>query len=110
MTKLEQLLELVRQLPEGLRSDWRGTNHFELTQPNPDEGPYWWLDFREIEVDELRDRGDTLGERVGLVMDIAEAAKAAEEELGNVVLIKRRLREKHISVDEAIATLGEREP
>jgi hypothetical protein len=82
VTKIEALLELVCQLPKGLRSDWSGTNHFELTQPNPDAGSYWWFDGSEISYDGAYLSQDSeLGRRLGLLMDIAEAAKAAEGEL-----------------------------
>jgi len=87
--KIEELLKLIAQLPEGLRADWKGTNHYEL-QDTSIEGDFWWLCLGEFfswdrvlkAYPEERDFSKTeYGQRIGLLMDIAVKAKEAEEEL-----------------------------
>ena len=80
---LRLLLDLASDLPEGLRADWDGTNHYELTAP-ADDGGYWWLTLAEMIHNENFHDDPCLtvcGQRLGLLMDIAEALKAAEHEL-----------------------------
>jgi len=77
------LLDLASDLPEGLRADWDGTNHYEMTAPT-DDGGYWWLTLDEIIHSENfnDDPSSTVcGERLGLLMDIATVLKATEPEL-----------------------------
>jgi hypothetical protein len=93
MTKLEKLLELAAQLPGGLRADWRGTNHFELQAPYEEDG-LWWLSADDIHSvisweGNLKGR-DPAGQRLGLIMDIAEAVKAAEPEIRDAVRLSKR--------------------
>ena len=33
MSKITELLDLIKKLPPGLTADWDGTNHYELTDP-----------------------------------------------------------------------------
>jgi len=70
---INHLMALAAQLPADLRSDWKGTNHFELTSSEKDN--YWWLDFPDIN-EELQDN-NIIGQRVGLLMDLAVAAQQA---------------------------------
>jgi len=94
MSKAEdRLLGLAKQLPPNLRSDWRGTNHFELTAPGIDaqgQPTYWWLDAEEIAAAEIERKltDDTeTGKRLGLLMDLAEAAAEwAKEKKNDLVL------------------------
>lgn len=73
---LVQLIKLSEQLPEGLRSDWVDSNHFELTCHSDD---HFWLELAGLF---LFHGGDwcrlELGKRIGLVMDIAAKLKEAE--------------------------------
>jgi hypothetical protein len=63
-----RLSELAKGLPKGLRSDWDGTNHFELTS---DAEEYWWLFLLEG-LDDIDDPMESdRGKRIGLIMDIA---------------------------------------
>jgi len=74
--EFRQLRTLARQLPKGLVSDWKGTNHFEL-QATGGEVEYFWLPVRGIADDPSDDK---LGERLGLVMDIvAEVGRLKDE-------------------------------
>jgi hypothetical protein len=76
MKMTDRLKELVAQLPKGLRSDWKNTNHFELTTEVP--GDYWWLNLSNM--GELN--CDTeLGKCVGLLMDIAEELVKIRDEV-----------------------------
>ena len=87
--KMTALLDLAARLPPGLRSDWK-TNHFELTSAGEEE-EYFWLCLRNLFPNGISARMpcDTEdGQRVGLLMDVAEALKAAEPEL--LRLLKQR--------------------
>lgn len=84
--ELTELLALVAQLPKGLRSDWDGTNHYEMTQSGNKEESYWWLDLSDyLNWDSItkvlgQDFSDTEdGKKIGLLMDIAVKVKAVEE-------------------------------
>lgn len=79
MSKIRELLELIQKLPEGLRSDWDGTNHYELTSGVKDD--YWWLDVPDVFVFRDNWSANEDGQRLGLIMDIAAKAKAAEKEI-----------------------------
>lgn len=82
---LALLLDLASDLPEGLRADWKGTNHYEMTAPTDDDGYFWLIvdDFFHLDWAEAETPRDTTvtGERLGLLMDIAAVLKAAEPEL-----------------------------
>lgn len=65
--KLSRLRNLAKKLPPGLSSDWKYTNHFELTCQGKE---YFWLMVRDSGGDALFD--NTIGKRFGLLMDIAE--------------------------------------
>ena len=80
---IAKLLALAEQLPNGLMSDWQDTNHFELTS---DGDP--WIDLSEFFWDsgfgEYVPKNPCTsvdGKNIGLLLDIAEALKAAEPEL-----------------------------
>lgn len=75
---IARLLALIAQLPVGLRADWDGTNHYELTSEDPDE--YWFVDLNDFMYQDF-DSASIAGRRVGLLLDLAVAAKAAELEL-----------------------------
>lgn len=61
-------LEKLSQIPEGLKSDWLGTNHYEITDPNGLE--YFWLIVPEIFLDRNRCVSDfDDGQRLGLILD-----------------------------------------
>ncbi len=75
----KKLLALARLLPPHLFSDWKGTNHFELTDRSDGRG-WFWLDLNELGT-ELRDDTEQ-GRRVGLLMDVAAAAAAWAAEKG----------------------------
>lgn len=74
--KIDRLLELIALLPAGLRADWDGSNHYELTAIEAEN--FWWLELGEIA--DLHSESET-GRRVGLLLDLAEAAKAAENDI-----------------------------
>lgn len=76
---IERLLDLIAQLPAGLRADWNGTNHYELTTSDQSL-PWWWLSLNEYTLEDF-DSDSEVGQRVGLLLDLAEAAKAAEQYL-----------------------------
>jgi len=71
--EMQYLKELVAKLPPGLRSDWEGTNHYELTCSLPDE--FWWLCLPTGSVGNVSATEE--GKRLGLLMDIAVAAQQA---------------------------------
>lgn len=75
---LEKLIELARQIPPNLDSDWRDTNHYELHDNTGRE--YFWLVFRDI-FESVDNWCETeYGKRVGLVMDcVVQLAKALPE-------------------------------
>lgn len=73
---IHRLLELIAQLPPDLRADWDGTNHYELTTPD-ERFSWWWLSLNDYMVADF-DSQDEIGRRVGLLLDLAEAAKTAE--------------------------------
>ena len=73
---LRLLLDLASDLPDGLRADWKGTNHYELTAP-ADDGEYFWLTLDNM----AHRRSYDDRERLGLLMEIAAVLKAAEPEL-----------------------------
>lgn len=79
---LQKLLELIAHLPPGLRADWDGTNHYEMTTSFSDID-YWWLDLSDYLVQDF-DSATEIGKRVGLLLDLAESAKAAEQHLQNI--------------------------
>ncbi len=85
--KIDRLLRLIALLPAGLRADWDGTNHYELTADGDEK--FWWLELSEIT--NLHSESET-GRRVGLLLDIAEAAKAAEVDL--LLMVSSRNHEK----------------
>lgn len=67
--KFQKLSELAGKLPQSLKSDWDGTNHFELTAPYESEDYFWLM------VGDGLGSGDdchtVCGQRLGLIMDIA---------------------------------------
>ncbi len=79
--ELNELLRLLRQLPDGLRSDWDGTNHYELTSYSTDE--HFWLMVGEGLPDGNSCETET-GKRFGLIMDIAVAVKDAEAQIADL--------------------------
>lgn len=79
---IERLLVLAKQLPPNLRSDWEGTNHFELQSSA--SGEFFWLDLTEFWDKAVWQHGDYL-KRVGLLMDIAVALKKAEPQITKMV-------------------------
>ena len=99
MEELQELLELIEQLPEGLKADWEGTNHYELTSSK--EGNFWRLCLGSYvaAMDYINCLTED-GEKIGLLMDIAEKAKAAEKILRKVVLVEKK------STDELLAKLA----
>lgn len=76
---ITRLLNLIAQLPPDLRADWQGTNHYELTTSDPAES-WWWLTLNDYMVEDF-DSSTESGQRIGLLLDLAEAAKAAETHL-----------------------------
>jgi len=92
---VSQLLALAAQLPEGLKAGpWRTTNQYELSTEQ-----YWWLLLTNSAYDLVSRNArsriglpcDTeTGQRLGLLLDIAVAAKAAELELR---VLRQRLAE-----------------
>lgn len=78
--EIEKFLELARKLPDGLRSDWDDTNHYELTTNSED---YWWLILYDCarhptQEDPQNPCETERGKKLGLIMDIAEQAKKIE--------------------------------
>ena len=73
---LDNLLRLVALLPVGLRADWDGSNHYELTTSD-ESYPWWWLNLSDYMLEDFDSATDE-GRRVGLLLDLAAAAKAAE--------------------------------
>ena len=75
---LAVLRPLAEQLPQGLRADWRGTNHYELNSSEPDQ--FFWLDLCEC-LSHGRHNSDTeAGQRAGLLLDLAEAVSKLKDE------------------------------
>jgi hypothetical protein len=67
---LQHLANLAAQLPTTLVSDWRNTNHYELTAPDHDQ--YWWWDLSNYNNSHDIDLQSTeYGKRMGLLMDLA---------------------------------------
>lgn len=83
---VRHLLDLADRLPKGVRSDWRDSNHYELASAVWD-GPYWWLcldDYLLFADSDGSPPPDSAqfcetedGQKIGLLLDIAEALKAA---------------------------------
>lgn len=76
MNEIKRLLELSKKLPEGLRSDWEGTNHFELQSSDPKE-EYFWLTLSAFWDKSVWEHPGYL-KQIGLLMDIAATLKQAE--------------------------------
>ena len=92
MIDLERLRKLADQLPDGLRADWDGTNHYQLTVPIPIEhkdpltcrerSNHFYLDVREAIAEEGDDvSASEQGCRLGLMLDIATEFKALVAEV-----------------------------
>jgi hypothetical protein len=74
---LDELDVLVSQLPKGLHSDWKDTNHYELT--STEKGEFWWLLLWDTFHDPNEIVCETVwGKRLGLIMDVAEKLKLLE--------------------------------
>ncbi len=76
--ELHKLLEKVRhaigEIPEGVKADWDGTNHYEVTTPAGEQ--YWWLQVREALADPKVDTSATEdGQRLGHLLDLACASR-----------------------------------
>lgn len=72
MSNFTRLSELAAQLPKGLHSDWRDTNHYELTVRDvSDVDDYWWLMVADGLSDFANPCDTEPGQRFGLLMDIA---------------------------------------
>jgi len=81
----KEWLDLVRTLPPGLRSDWDGTNHYELQTA---EEPFW-LDVAEGVGHSQTEQG----QRLGLVLDIvAETKEHALDLEGKLQDVRETLR------------------
>jgi len=76
MKEIERLLELAKELPPMLQSDWKDTQHFELQSLHKDE-EYFWLSLADFWHPNVWEHPSYL-RRIGLLMDIAEALKKAE--------------------------------
>lgn len=76
---LTKLRELASRLPKGLHSDWRYTNHFELTTSDSADG-YWWLDLCDGMPCYVNNCETEEGKRRGLLMDIAEEVCRLKDE------------------------------
>lgn len=70
MDALDRLRELAERLPRGLRSDWQGSNHFELATDDPAHS-FWWLSVGDG-LPAPDPANTTEGKRFGLLMDVAE--------------------------------------
>lgn len=80
MNNVQKLIELGGKLPRGLESDWDGSNHFELQAPY--SNGYFWLCLRDLNAKSTwLDCDNEEGQKVGLIMDIAAALRAALPEL-----------------------------
>lgn len=70
--KLEELETMAKGMPKIPCSDWRGTNHFEITDSHVDAESYWFLHMRDaLSNGSEQDDETESGKRVGLVMDLA---------------------------------------
>lgn len=65
---------IADKLPDGLQSDWQGTNHFELTTGTGDD--FWWLLLDQIRSEAV-DCTTEVGQRLGAVFDAAAAFRGA---------------------------------
>ncbi len=68
--ELCKLAALAAQLPKGMGSDWRNTNHYELSAPHGQTYFWWCLD----DLESTRDadvQSTEPGKKLGLLMDIA---------------------------------------
>lgn len=90
---LQKLLELIAHLPPGLRADWDGTNHYELVTSFSDTD-YWWLTLSDYLVKDLNS-ATADGKRIGLLLDLAETAKAAEQHLQNIHVALAELNQRN---------------
>ena len=75
MNRLEAIKERLATIPEGVTSDWRGTNHFEIHTAQET----FWLDLHE-DLEWMFSKPDNwcetdCGKRLGLVMDTFAAYK-----------------------------------
>jgi hypothetical protein len=73
MIESEKLTRLLNSLPGPLRSDWEGTNHYELQNVGcvKNNNDFWWLTVPDIDFFAFpSDSKD--GKNLGLVLDIIE--------------------------------------
>lgn len=68
---LKKLNALIDALPNGMRTDWQGTNHYEISG---DDEPFW-LDIADAFALRSDISSTEEGKRVGLIMDAAAALK-----------------------------------
>lgn len=71
----ERWKEIADRLPEGLRADWEGTNHYEMSSP---QDPFW-LRLDSLSDTEL-DWESEYGQRLGTMLDAAAEFKALQAE------------------------------
>lgn len=86
--------ENLASIPKNLRSDWLGTNHYEITDS---EGyDYFWLIIPDIFMDKDRCVSDfDDGKRLGLVMDSFIQVPVLLEALAQSRKEVRELREEN---------------
>jgi len=63
---VKTVMDMIACVPDGIRADWRDTNHYELQSHDGDE--YWWLTLEGFDC-KTED-----GKRAGLLLDLAVAA------------------------------------
>lgn len=80
---LQTLLSLIAKLPPNLRSDRDESGNYELLTSGS-IGTWAWLEFKEYTAEHLIFIDAANGKRVGLLLDLAETAKAAEQQLQNI--------------------------
>lgn len=76
---ISRLKELEEKIPPTLSWDWEGTNHYELTDSNPNSD-YWWLMPLEIGSNHDRYLPDTEeGKRLGWIIEYAVLSRKLRE-------------------------------
>jgi hypothetical protein len=94
-------LENLASIPKNLRSDWLGTNHYEITDSEGDD--YFWLIIPDMFMDKERCVSDfNDGKRLGLMMDAFIQVPSLLEAIAQSRKEARALREALKDADSLI--------
>jgi len=97
---IEELLTLAKQLPANLRSDWDGSNHYELQDSNP-YGDWFWAMLADGLPLGANNCESEYGKRIGLVMDcVAMLSKLeVQSQIAETATLTARVKELEAAID-----------